>query len=61
MNRTRALTLTFVVTMLLASVACGALLSLQVSPTLIALICMLIVGAGSHLASRIVMHYGVSD
>jgi hypothetical protein len=61
MSRNRALVLTFVATVLLTSAACGVLMSMQVSPTLIAVVFVAVGGTGSHLLSRIVMHYGVPE
>jgi multisubunit Na+/H+ antiporter MnhG subunit len=58
MGRTRELILVFAATVLLASAVSGALMSMRVSASLIAVIAMLIAGTGSHLLSRIVMRYG---
>ena len=61
MTRDRALIFTFAATVLLTSGACGLLLAMQVSVPLITVVLVLMGGTGSHLLSRIVMHYGVPE
>ena len=61
MTRNRALILAFVATVLLTSAVCGVLMSMRVSPTLIAVAFAVVGGAGCYLLSSIVMHYGVPE
>lgn len=57
MSEARALILVFVVTGLLVSAVCGVLMSMRVDGALVAVAFVSIAGTGSHLLSRVVMHY----
>jgi sugar phosphate permease len=57
MSEAKALILVMATTALVVSAVCGALMSLQVDGSLIAVAFMLIGGTGAHLLSRVVLHY----
>jgi hypothetical protein len=57
MSEVKALALVFAATALLTCAACGVLISMNVNGSLIAVAFVAIAGTGSHLLSRVVMHY----
>jgi len=61
MSERKALTIGMAATVTLTTAVCAALLAMRVSGEMIAVAMVVIGGTGSHLLSRIVMHYGSSD
>lgn len=57
MSEAKALILVMATTALVVSAVCGLLMAMRVDGSLIAVAFMLTAGTGSHLLSRVVMHY----